>query len=70
MSAYKYFEDIKHPTPNGLDKTTKISNFVDRIRPHANLEMILSAAYNNESLENDFSLFVNLIESEVIRTKE
>ena len=31
--------------------------------------MILSVAYNNESLENNFSLYVNFVGSEVIRTK-
>ena len=31
--------------------------------------MILLVAYNNESLENNFSSFVNFVGSEVIRTK-
>ena len=69
MNTYKCLEDINHPILNGLVEATKIQYFVDKTRPQANLELILAVVYNNESLENDFSSFVNFVRSEVVRTK-
>ena len=46
MNDHKYLEDINHPIPNGLDEATKIQYFVDGIKQHADLEMILVVAFN------------------------
>ena len=61
MNTHKYHEGINHHTPNGLNEVTKIQYFAGGIRLQANLEMILSVACNNESLENYFSPFVNFL---------
>ena len=52
-----------------MDEATNIQYFVDRIRPQTNLEIILAVTYNNESLKNDASSFVNFVESELVCTK-